>query len=162
MPGARKRAASLASRARTILTESFMDHKVVFDTNIYISAFIFGGKPKDCLLLAQQGKIRLYTSQPLLLELSKTLHRKFRWQEYKITETLQGITIFAEIMPVYETINAITADPTDNHVLALARTARATHIISGDKKHLLSLKKFENIPIISAADFLSEFPFLRE
>ncbi len=49
-------------------------------------------------------------------------------------------------------VNIVTADPTDNMVLACAKEAHAAVIVSGDTKHLLPLHQFQGIPILSPAE----------
>ena len=70
--------------------------KVVFDTNIFISAIIFGGNPRQCLELSRKKKIQLQTSRAILLELAEKLREKFVWPEEEIqsvkTEVLEGFT----------------------------------------------------------------------
>jgi putative PIN family toxin of toxin-antitoxin system len=131
--------------------------KVVFDTNIFISAIVFGGNPRACLEMARGGKIRLFTSRSLLLELVKNLRDKFEWTEPEVKEVILGISKFTEIIEPKIKVDLIKKDPTDNRVLEVARETKADFIISGDKRHILPLKKFEKTKIISAADFLKQF-----
>ncbi len=133
--------------------------KVVFDTNIYLSAIIFGGSPRVCLEAAREKMIELYVSRALLLELAQVLREKFHWNSYEITEVIKGIGYFARIVTEERIIRAIKSDVSDNMVLEAAIAAKADFIISGDKKHLLSLKEFDGIKIISAADFAKSTSF---
>lgn len=128
--------------------------KVVFDTNIFISAVIFGGNPRMCLTLAREGKIALFVSKELLLEIAEKLHNKFIWSDKDIKDVIIGICKFAQIVEPKAKINKIKKDPSDNLVLEIAQEVNANYIISGDKKHILPLKKFEGTKIITAADFL--------
>lgn len=131
--------------------------KVVFDTNIYISAIVFGGNPRVCLEMARAGEIRLFTSMVLLLELAKKLRSKFNYSETEVKEIIVGISKFAKIVEAKIKVVLIKKDPTDNRVLEVAKEVKGDFIISGDKKHILPLKKFEGIKIISAADFIKQF-----
>ncbi len=131
--------------------------KVVFDTNIFISGIIFGGNPRTCLELARNGEIRLFESRALLLELALKLKSKFKWTDVDVKEVIEGVSKFAEVVDPKQKLAIIKADPPDNRVLECALEAKADFIISGDKKHLLSLKKFQNIPIITAKNFLQDF-----
>lgn len=128
--------------------------KVVFDTNIYISAIIFGGNPKQCLELAREKGIRLFISKPILLEISNKLRDKFNWEGYEIQDVVKGITKFAKVISPKKRVNLIKEDISDNNILECALGAEVDVIISGDKKHLLSLGKFGNIAIVSAKQFL--------
>lgn len=136
-----------------------MEHKakVVFDTNIYISAIIFGGNPRTCLELARSRKIELFVSREILVELADKLRSKFFWEEEDIRDVIEGIMVFATLVSPREKVTIIHDDISDNIILACAKEAKAQIIISGDKKHLLSLEKFEKIPIIPAKTFLDQF-----
>jgi len=130
--------------------------KAVFDTNIYISAIIFGGNPRQCLELARTREIELFSSKAILLELSKKLQVKFKWDREEIEEVIEGLAYFIKLVEPKTKINLIKDNP-DNRILEAAGEARADYIISGDKKHILSLKKFKNIQIFSAKEFLDTF-----
>ena len=128
--------------------------KVVFDTNILISAIIFGGNPKTCLELARSGELELYTSKPLLLEFAQKLKVKFKWDDQDINDVIEAIAKFAQITKPKLKITLIKKDPPDNRVLECALEAKVDYIVSGDKKHILSLKKLKTIPTITATEFL--------
>jgi hypothetical protein len=50
---------------------------------------------------------------------------------------------------------ALYPDPDDHKVLECAVVGGATHIVTGDRRHLLSLGSYQGIAIVSAADFLA-------
>ena len=128
--------------------------KVVFDTNIYISAILFGGNPRQCLELAREKSFELFSSKAILLELSQKLQGKFHWRKEEVKETIEGILVFAKPVIPKAKVNIIKDAPKDNRILECALEVEADYIVSGDKKHLLSLGKFQNIPIISAKQLL--------
>ena len=128
--------------------------RVVFDTNIYISAILFGGNPRQCLELAREKSFELFTSKPILLELSSKLRQKFHWRKEEVNDTIEGILTFAKPVTPKVKLSLIKDDPPDNRILECALEAKANFIVSGDKKHLLSLGKFQKIPILSAKQFL--------
>jgi uncharacterized protein len=132
--------------------------KVVFDTNVVASASFWRGAPFDCLRAWVQGRCEVFVSPALLAEYHETTEelradypdRRFvPWAE---TLTESGTLIFAR-----ETARQATPDPNDEMVLECALAAEADVIVSGDKKHLLSLREFRGIPIISPAEFLRRF-----
>ena len=131
--------------------------RVVFDTNIFISALIFGGNPRMCLELAKEGSVQLFSSRAILLELADKLRQKFDWKNDDIVDVIEGVATIATIVRPMQAIHLIKQDPADNRILECAQEARADFIISGDKKHLLSLKKFKKTQIISAKEFLEMF-----
>lgn len=128
--------------------------RVVFDTNIYISAIIFGGNPRRCLEMAREGSIALVASKEILFELAQKLKAKFSWQDADIKDIIEGIGVFATIVAPKKHLRVIMEDPEDDRILEASLEGEVDYIISGDKKHLLSLKRFRDIVIISAADFL--------
>ncbi|MFV1917056.1 MAG: putative toxin-antitoxin system toxin component, PIN family [Patescibacteria group bacterium] len=131
--------------------------KVVFDTNIFISAIIFGGNPEKCFEMAREGKMGLFTSREILLELARKLDEKFGMRPESIERTIEGIINFAEVVKPRFEVSVIEKDETDNKVLEVAKKVKANFIISGDKKHILPLNKFEETKILSAAEFLKQF-----
>ena len=130
--------------------------KAVFDTNIYISAIIFGGNPRQCLELARKKEIELFSSKSILLELSEKLQVKFKWDKKEVEEVIRGLGYFVTLVEPKTKINLIK-EKADNRILEVAIESRADFIVSGDKKHLLSLKKYKNIPIVSSKEFLDIF-----
>lgn len=130
--------------------------KVVFDTNIYVSAIIFGGNPRQCLELARDKEIELFSSKQILLELAQKLQEKFKWNKAETEEVIQGLSVFVKLIEPKMRITVIE-DKADNRILEAALEAKADYVISGDKKHLLSLKKFKNISIVSSKEFLDMF-----
>ena len=129
--------------------------KVALDTNIFISAILFGGNLRMCLELARNKEIKLITSRAILLEVAIKLKEKFEWESSEIADVIEGIGKFAKIAEPKEQIDLISQDPQDNRILEAALEGKVDYIISGDKKHILSLKKFEEIEIVSAQEFLN-------
>ena len=131
--------------------------KVVFDTNIFISAFIFpGGKTQEAHLLSIRRKLILCTSPAIMTELAKTLRAKFGQDEDDIARALKQIARIAEIVKPTSRLKILDDDP-DNRVLECAEAAKADLIASNDK-HLLRLKKLGDIPIVRATDLLHTIP----
>lgn len=81
--------------------------RVVFDTNVFISAIIFGGNPRAILEFARRREIQLITSRAIFLELAKKLHFKFDWEQYEIEEVIRGIGAFAQIIDPKERLRKI-------------------------------------------------------
>lgn len=131
--------------------------KVVFDTNVFVSAFIVSGsRGEQALLLAHRRKVALYTSVPILTETARVLHEKFAQPEEDITAVLKMIGRAATIVRPVRTIT-ILEDVPDNRILECAVTVEVDLIVTGDQ-HLLRLKAFEGVSIVRLADFLRMFP----
>ena len=62
---------------------------------------------------------------------------------------------YAEMAAVRPGPVLITEDPADDMFLRCAHAGRAKYILSGDR-HLLNLKTYRRIKILSPTDFLSD------
>jgi putative PIN family toxin of toxin-antitoxin system len=128
--------------------------KVVLDTNVLISAIMFGGKSREILEMGISGKIKISLSQDILKELAGILvDRKFRAPIAFVQQTIHELFEISELVIVREKINAVKNDPDDNRILECAVSAKADYIVSGDND-LLSLGHFRKIKILSPSDFL--------
>lgn len=130
--------------------------RVTADSNIYISALMFGGKPLEILETALEGESELAISDDILSETLRVLRDKF----HRTSEQLQEIETFigAITRQVYpaERIDAVPTDRDDNRVLECAVTAGSEVIVSGDAD-LLGLREFRGIRIQRVSEFLSAF-----
>lgn len=129
--------------------------KVVFDTNVYISAFITKkGKADEAYLLAIRGKVGLYSSVPIITEMAGKLREKFSWKDEAIKKAVMHVSRVATVVKPSTEIK-IVHDLPDNRILECARHVKADMIVTGDK-HLLDLKEFEGTRIIKIAEFLQD------
>ena len=128
--------------------------KVVLDTNVLISAILFGGKPRQILEKAIRGEVRLCLSEPILEELRGVLQRsKFDYSPEMIQFILTELTGISDFVNPSETMDVVLEDPDDNRILECAVEAKANYIVSGDF-HLLKLSRYLNIEVLNVAAFL--------
>ena len=130
--------------------------RCVLDTNVLVSGLLWHGNPARLIELAGEGEIQLYTSRPLLEELTDVLHRR----KFAKAILATGFTV-AQILSHYRRVayrvtpvpmnQQFSRDLDDDQVLACALAAKAKLIASGDKD-LLILKSFSFIPIVTAAE----------
>jgi putative PIN family toxin of toxin-antitoxin system len=130
--------------------------RVVADTNVLVSSIQFGGKPKQLIDLAADGHIDLAISEAILEETLRVLRDKFHHTPDELRETDKQLRVIARTVAPAESIRAVDADPSDNHILECAVAADAEVILSGDK-HLLALGSFREIPIQRVGEFLAVF-----
>ena len=128
--------------------------KVVIDTNVFISGLIFTGKPSEVLELFIKGEIEVYISPFILKELEGILRKKFEWNEKQLQKILDKIKKKAVIVQPETKISIIKAKKDDNRILECGVDGRVQYIISGDKRHILPLKNFRGIKILSPSEFL--------
>lgn len=131
--------------------------KVVFDSNVFISAFgVPGSKSEEAYLLAVRRKISLFASPAILTETANNLRVKFGGSDRNITSVLKRISRVSTIIKPEVSLDTLAHEP-DNRILECAFESKANLIISGDK-HLRQLKSYEGIAIITVPDLLHSFP----
>jgi len=126
----------------------------VFDTNILFSAVGWKGNPFRCVELARAGNIDGVTCRELLDELAEKLQSKLSFTPEQALDTVADLLTFLKVVLIPGQLKAVAADPDDDKVLECAVVGGATHIVTGDRRHLLPLGTFQGIPIVTAADFL--------
>ncbi len=134
--------------------------RVVADTNTVISGLLWEGSPRRVLDSARAEQIALFTSPVLIVELDDVLKRdKFarRLQRAGVTsrDLVLGYAALATLVSPVVIEPVILADADDDAVLACALAAQAEAVVSGDR-HLLSLRKYEGINILTATELLKE------
>ena len=90
------------------------DLRVVFDSNVYISALVFGREPQLWLQLARQRRFVLYISEPILFEVLRVLARKFGWQPERLSVAEQLMRDAAELVAAEQRLAVVAADPSDD------------------------------------------------
>jgi putative PIN family toxin of toxin-antitoxin system len=132
--------------------------KVVIDTNIFISAFGWGGNPLEIIELLEKEEIRNCTSEEIFNEFFSALsYPKLNFPMKLQTKILEFVLAYSDIYEIKEHLN-ITPDPKDNKFIECALSAKAKFIITGDKG-LLSIKQFKGIRIITPKDFFKRYEF---
>ncbi|MHB9112599.1 MAG: putative toxin-antitoxin system toxin component, PIN family [Thermoleophilia bacterium] len=131
-----------------------MKLRAVLDTNVYLSAILFGGKPGEVFLLAKDEVIKLCVSTAILAELAVKLTDKFHWPAGRVRYVIKEIGETATIVKPQKRISAVPGDESDNRILECAVEAKADYIVSGDRRHLLPLKNYKGIKIVTPAQFL--------
>ena len=131
--------------------------RAVLDTNVLISALISAGGPSAALLLElRTGAFELVVSSALLTELREVLARpKFR--AYVTAPEVAGYVDLIEHEATIhedpaESREKLSADPDDEYLIDLARTAAVDVLVSGDS-HLLDLRGI--VPVMTPAEFLA-------
>ena len=131
--------------------------RVVLDSNVFISAVLFGGKPRAILNLAIEGLFEIAISDDILEEIKGVMEgKKFRFSKKIVYALMREVEDLAELVEPKERIEAVPADPEDNRVLECAVETGSGVIISGDS-HLLALGSFGKIKIMNPDDFLRWF-----
>lgn len=125
---------------------------VVFDTNIFISATFWEGKSYYLLKKAINQEIIVFISKHIIGEIKNVLKRDFYLEKQEVDDVINSLLYFTHLVDTKDIANVIKEDPIDNRILDCALACNASLIISQDK-HLLKLKKFRSIAIMSPEEF---------
>jgi uncharacterized protein len=134
--------------------------RIVLDTNIVISGFLWGGTPRRLLqLILQDDSIAVFTSTVLIAELRQSLSypklaRRVSSLDLDAESLIDHYLAFSNAIPVLPTPGLVPRDPDDDAVAATALAARAHMIVSGDKD-LLVLDTIQEIAILTASEAIT-------
>ena len=126
--------------------------RVVLDTNVLVSALVFGGKPRIAIeAVLEDGTVII--SPEILTEVRRIVHAKFPTfvkHFERLDQLLKRDTVGVELGSIQVTV---CRDPDDNRIIETAVIGNATYIVSGDKD-LLVLQTYEAIKILKPVEFL--------
>lgn len=126
--------------------------RAVADTNIYISALMFGGLPGTFPDLAFSRAFALICSRAILDELDEKLRGKFALSNKDASLVRAQLKETADLAEPDFALQVVADDPDDNRILECAVGGRADWIVSGDR-HLLRLGSYEGISILTVRQF---------
>jgi putative PIN family toxin of toxin-antitoxin system len=130
--------------------------RIVADTNVLISAFVFpGGPPESVVRAAIEGRLELVTSPALLAEFGRVLTERFGWEPAKVEQAVALVVRHAHVVRPRHRVTVVTDDPSDDRVLEAAAEGRAHIVVSGDR-HLLRLRAWNEIRILTPRNLVVE------
>ena len=130
--------------------------RIVIDTNVVISAFLFGGEPGELVPLWKNGRIEPLASKEIVDEYLRVL----TYPNFGLSQKEIDFILYQEILPHFEIVRAkpgpiiVRDDPSDDKFIRCAEAGNAKTVISGDQ-HLLRLKRYRAIEIMTPAQFLA-------
>lgn len=125
--------------------------RVVIDTNVFISGFLFGGNPGKILKQFRNQRLTLIISPEIEHELLSKLN--IFGVSDALPEELKDLIEERAIRVVPRTTARLSRDLLDDMFLSAAAETHADTIITGDKD-LLSLHSYRGIPIVTPRQFL--------
>jgi uncharacterized protein len=127
--------------------------KVVFDTNVLVSAFVAEGVCTKLLGRARRRQFQLITCPFILKEFEGVLLEKLSATK---AETRQVLRILAEAISALvqpaQPLSGICRDPADDNILSCAIAGNADYLVTGDSD-LLELREFRGTRIVTPRDF---------
>jgi putative PIN family toxin of toxin-antitoxin system len=127
--------------------------RVVFDTNIFISALILpGSRADDAMMRIIDGEDTLVISCEIIDEVLTVLARKFSKDAEALSRVAVNLAGMGELVSPSEKLTVLD-DEADNRILECAVAGKAEAIVTGDKA-MLMLKRYRNIRIITLSGYL--------
>jgi putative PIN family toxin of toxin-antitoxin system len=127
--------------------------KVVFDTNIFISALVIpGSQAEKAITRVSEGHDILFISKEIIHEILSVLSSKFRRDKEALSRTAVFLSELAVLVKPHVKID-ILKDKTDNKMLECAVRGNVDVIVTGDKE-ILKLEEYKKVKIISLRDYL--------
>jgi putative PIN family toxin of toxin-antitoxin system len=128
--------------------------KVVFDTNVLISGIVHAGISMQLIDAVLDGKLTLILSQPIILEFKRVIARdKFKLSKTQQTTLTSFVLGIGQQIRIKSKFKVVKEDPEDDIILRTAYDGKTDYIVSGDE-HLLSLKEFKGIKIVTGRKML--------
>lgn len=132
--------------------------KVVLDTNILVSGTFWKGDSSRIIEFIENDRINLIISQELIDEYNEVIEReeimdKILYKNLILNKSVQKIIQDSILVSPSEKFNYVQDDADDNKILECAYEGKADYIITKDN-HLLNLKEFQGIKIITPYEFL--------
>jgi putative PIN family toxin of toxin-antitoxin system len=132
--------------------------RVLCDTNVLVSAFIAGGPPSRVLEAAIDRRLDLVLAEPLLEELERVLTVKLGFESRRVSEIVAFLDRLAcaRVGVPAGAPAPVSGDADDDVILACGVDAGVQLIVSGDRKHLLPLREYRGIRIVTPQALLAE------
>jgi putative PIN family toxin of toxin-antitoxin system len=126
---------------------------ITLDSNIFVSALKFGGKPMTLVDKGISGEVDIAVSEEIIEETLGVLRDKFGWTAGQLADAEETIRMATRVVRPMVTLTVVKADADDDRILECAVESGSEFIISHDN-HLLKLKSYDGIEIIKAGAFL--------
>ncbi|OYV74171.1 MAG: putative toxin-antitoxin system toxin component, PIN family [Deltaproteobacteria bacterium 21-66-5] len=131
--------------------------RAVLDTNVILSALLFGGRLERLHRAWRAGRLRLVLSR----ETADELLRVMAYPKFRLTHAEITFLFDTELLPFADVIDLTAAkreqrwcrDPADDSFIRCAKAGKCVRLITGDDD-LLSLKRVGKVAILSPAEFL--------
>lgn len=129
---------------------------IVIDTNVVISGTFFGGAPRQVLEAVVDHEVNAYASAEIIGEYQEIVEEMIQRKQGRLSASV--LAPFIQSLHMIETSSRVEAsrDADDDKFIECAIDSRSLYIVSGDKD-LLVLERYENIEIITAAEFCKRF-----
>jgi putative PIN family toxin of toxin-antitoxin system len=129
--------------------------RVTLDSNAFVSAIKFGGRPRALLELAIKGQVHISTSQAIIDETRRILEEKFGFAGDDMADAQTTINAATHRIKPTVILEVVKDDPDDNKIIECAVSSRSDAIITNDKD-LLRMRVYDGIRMMRVGEFLRE------
>jgi|SRR5579884_1305583 len=136
--------------------------RAVLDSSVLVSAFLTPhGSVVRLLREPVLSRYRLCLSEFILTETAETLLTKPRLRAYAtyadtdVRDFIRWLLTQAEVIGDLPTLRVVTGDPKDDPIIATAVATKAEYLVTGDRAHLLPIRHYQGIRIVSPSEFLA-------
>jgi predicted nucleic acid-binding protein len=105
--------------------------------------------------LARAGSIQLVTCAEILEELDEKLQAKLAFSPGRAATVVADLLSVATVVTISGNLKVVVADPDDDKIIECAVVGSAKYIVMGDRRHLLPMKSYRGIEIVTAAEFVA-------
>jgi len=127
--------------------------RVVFDTNIFISAFVIPGSlAEKAVSRIIEGRDELVISPDIIKEALSVLSAKFGREREALSHLAVTLLELGELVRLDQRVRVFKDEP-DNRILECAAFGKADLIVTGDKE-MLRLKEYMGVKIKSLREYL--------
>ena len=127
--------------------------RVVFDTNIFISAFVIPGSLAEKAILKMiEGEDSLLISKDIIHEVLSVLSLKFGRDREALSHVAVTLSGLAELVKPGGRVKIFMDEP-DNRILECAIYGEADLLVTGDKE-ILQQREYKGVKIISLKEYL--------
>lgn len=132
--------------------------KAVLDTNVWVSALLWGGRPAAVVKAAEEGRVGVFASEEIVAEISQVLNypkiaKVYQPEGLLHAELIEAVLKTVTFVEVTKKISIVLEHPADDKFIECALAAKADYIVSGDK-HLLKVGSYKKTRIVSVSEFL--------
>ena len=132
--------------------------KVVLDTNVWISALLWGGKPAEIVKAAEKKQFVILLSEEIAGEISQVLTypkiaRIYKAAGMRREDLVEAVLKIGKFVQVTGKVSVIVEHPADDKFIECALAANAEYIVSGDR-HLLKVGSYKKTRVLSVSEFL--------
>lgn len=127
---------------------------IIIDTNIWISALVFGGNPRRVVEIAAKNGFLIGFSLELLAETKKILQAKFPDFLADFDNLIAALRNHIKLIVTTEDALDVSRDPKDNFLIKMAKNSAADYLVSGDKD-LTTIVHYGVTKIVTPAEFMA-------